>query len=198
MNYDQKVVVVVPEKISFLGKHRLKQKGYTKLHDTVYEKDAPEKEFKKIKRFCDNNGFKVKFISKQTQRSNDYRDIFFAKKPVMVRNKYVCAYCGKLLCKNTVTVDHIYPVNLAQKDLSFQKKIKKWKWESINDPRNLVAACSSCNSKKSAKTGIWIVRGKIGQHLWYWYTRWFIKYTIYALAIYGVFVYFILPHFKSL
>lgn len=55
--------------------------------------------------------------------------------------------------------------------------------ESINDLRNLVAACSRCNSKKSAKMGIWIIRGKIGRHQHLWIFRHIVRIAVISFLI---------------
>ena len=39
---------------------------------------------------------------------------------------------------------------------------------SVNDIRNLAPACRDCNSKKSDKMGLWVVRGWLGKYKLYW------------------------------
>lgn len=53
---------------------------------------------------------------------------------VLRRDNYTCRYCGGTPPNVTLTVDHVTPVTLGGSD----------------DPSNLVAACSACNSGKSA------------------------------------------------
>jgi len=53
----------------------------------------------------------------------------FSKRNVMVRDGFVCGYCGS---KETLTIDHILPVSRGGKS-TFE---------------NCVTACKKCNSKK--------------------------------------------------
>lgn len=54
----------------------------------------------------------------------------------------------------------------------------------VNDPRNLVPSCAKCNSHKSAKMGLWIARGKIGQLTWLWMIRKISRLMIVVIALY--------------
>jgi len=60
--------------------------------------------------------------------------ILLTRKNVLIRDGYVCCYCGS--SKGPMTVDHIIPKNLGGTD----------SWE------NLACACDKCNNKKSDKT----------------------------------------------
>lgn len=56
----------------------------------------------------------------------------FSKKNVMIRDGFVCQYCGKL---KELTIDHVIPVSRGGKS-TFE---------------NCVTACKDCNNKKSNK-----------------------------------------------
>lgn len=56
----------------------------------------------------------------------------FSKKNVMVRDNFICQYCGSL---KTLTIDHVTPVSRGGKS-TFE---------------NCVTACKDCNNKKSDK-----------------------------------------------
>ncbi len=58
----------------------------------------------------------------------------FSKKNVLIRDRFICSYCGKS-AKN-LTVDHIIPRSRGGKT-NFE---------------NCVASCKSCNSRKGSKT----------------------------------------------
>ena len=113
-------------------------------------------------------------------RSRDARRNFLAKKKGLFgSNLYVCAYCGKLVRKKNMEVDHCIPVHSAKTNVFVRNYIrllglfqsKEEREEGINGTWNLVAACSNCNGEKSSKTGFWIVRGIIGRYLFpaLWY-----------------------------
>ncbi len=60
----------------------------------------------------------------------------FQKKVLFNRDAWSCQYCGKTLCYNSLSVDHILPVSRGGRT--------SWK--------NCVAACTSCNMRKGSKT----------------------------------------------
>lgn len=115
------------------------------------------------------------FDTTETQWTRDpyTRDKFFrthndGKPDEYKRNKagekvgfYRCAYCGKLIEKSQVEVDHIVPVNAVRaNDSIYRDFLKDLGCESVNDSRNLVAACRECNQKKGASVDLeWIKAG---------------------------------------
>ncbi len=58
----------------------------------------------------------------------------FSKKNILVRDRFACAYCGKIA--RPLTLDHVIP----------RSKGGKTNWE------NCVASCRACNYKKGART----------------------------------------------
>ena len=70
--------------------------------------------------------------------------------------------------EKNVTVDHIVPVKKAKKKKMYQKILQVTKIEDVNDPKNLVCACYSCNARKSSKGGFWVLRGFLGKFKIYW------------------------------
>jgi len=52
------------------------------------------------------------------------------------RDRHVCAYCGETLSGSRLTRDHVHPVSQGGRDI----------W------MNVVAACRSCNQRKSGRT----------------------------------------------
>lgn len=102
----------------------------------------------------------------KTRRTYDYGAQFKKHNPgVFSDGFYFCAYCGRP-CVSSVwkqkhphrkraffrriedmEVDHVRPVNKGGR----------------NSTWNLVAACHTCNRRKSDKTGLWIPLGRIGK-----------------------------------
>jgi 5-methylcytosine-specific restriction endonuclease McrA len=66
------------------------------------------------------------------------RRILLSRKNINIRDKYVCAYCGRNLRGHNkeLTVDHIIPKYLGGKDT----------WE------NCITACMACNTNKGNRT----------------------------------------------
>lgn len=97
-------------------------------------------------------------------RNDTYRSLYIKN----TREPYRCRYCNKLLKKEYMEIDHIIPVNKVKKpgilrDLLNFKNIK-----DVNDLQNLCPSCHKCNTKKGQKTGIWLIRAKLGTYKWYW------------------------------
>lgn len=93
-------------------------------------------------------------------RDSNYRSIFLANKNGFL-GFYICTYCGKIIHKKQMEVDHIISIDYANKN----KYLRRKKIE-INEIKNLTASCRSCNRRKSNKGGFWLfLIGKIGTKL---------------------------------
>lgn len=102
-------------------------------------------------------------------RSGDYRKKFFDKNHPIFKDYYICAYCGRLLKKKDVTVDHIISIRKAQKSKVLQFVLRLIKINDINDEKNLTASCAMCNRKKGQKLNLYyVLRGILGRKTWYW------------------------------
>ena len=97
-----------------------------------------------------------------------------------------CCYCGKKLKKREIEVDHLIPVYKAKRQRHWQKKLPN----GVNDKTNLVAACRHCNRMKSSKTGLWYVRGLLGQHQLYWKIIYPLTLVITTILL-GVIIYYL-------
>ena len=107
-------------------------------------------------------------------RSKDYRKQYL-KKHKGFFGIYTCSYCGKLISKNNMQVDHIYPVNgvsggvfdnmsgkmfiSVMSALHGPKALK----EGVNADWNKTSACLYCNGKKTDLKGAWVIRGYVGK-----------------------------------
>ena len=129
------------------------------------------RKYGKIKAYCEANGVTLKLCNSFAERAPGARTAFLAShRPLL--GLYFCSYCGKLLGRRSLVVDHLYPVDAAKGSLRLQKRLRRRGLKSINDPRNLVPACAGCNRRKGAKTGLWVLRGQIGRHPSVWALRW--------------------------
>jgi len=61
-----------------------------------------------------------------------YKTVRFSRKNVLLRDQYICQYCGKEFPPSFLTLDHVIPNSQGGKT----------QWD------NLVTACKSCNTKK--------------------------------------------------
>jgi len=57
---------------------------------------------------------------------------------ILLRDDFRCCFCEQLFTADKLTVDHLYPISLG----------------GTSRPRNLVAACNSCNNDKNIKTWV--------------------------------------------
>lgn len=126
-----------------------------------------------IEKYCIKHGLKMEIKNGFGERSSDYRRTYFNNHKPDFCNKYICVYCGKLLPRNNVTVDHVIPIKLAQTTLYWQEKLRRRGAVSVNDYQNLVAACEKCNHKKGTNVKGWLIKAKLGQSK----TLWFIRYA---------------------
>lgn len=151
-------------------RHKLR-KYHLHWADGEYFGKVSQWSFEELSDFCHINHLNIKIDNEFGERNTVYRRTFFQNNPPHIKGRYFCAYCGRLLKKEKVTVDHIYPVSQAKKSIRLQKKLRRKGISNINDKKNLVAACWSCNSRKRAKMGSWILRGEIGRYPVLWVFR---------------------------
>ena len=120
-------------------------------------------------------------------RNNYYRADFFIRYKPQIRGKYICAYCGKFLPPEEVTVDHIIPIKKAKRNKLARFLMKLMKIYDINDCKNLAASCLSCNVQKGSKLGLWTIRGFLGKYRVFW----IIVYS-YVAVIVSFMIYFLI------
>lgn len=133
--------------------------------------------------YCRRNHLHYFLESKLSMRSSNYRKKFFDTHPPLFFGCYFCAYCGRLIPKNRVTVDHLYPIGKMRQDMALQKQMKRRGLTNINDPKNLVASCHRCNQKKAAHMGTWIRKGRFGRHPAYWIIRRTMRLVVFLLLL---------------
>lgn len=65
-----------------------------------------------------------------------FKELPFCRENILVRDNFVCQYCGKKFSAVDLTLDHVYPKSRFGPDI----------WE------NIVACCKECNQKKADRT----------------------------------------------
>lgn len=93
------------------------------------------------------------------ERSDDYRYQYVRAHPGIMGKYYLCPYCGRIMLKKTMQVDHIVSVNLANKNRVYRILVPNG---DINNLRNLTASCPKCNNRKSDSGGFWIFLARFG------------------------------------
>jgi 5-methylcytosine-specific restriction endonuclease McrA len=139
--------------------------------DGKWTKECNKEDLQRIRKFCKRRKLEYAVYEEGYIRSSNYRYKYFKAHKGLFNTFYQCAYCGKIRTKKHITVDHIIPVDKVikgKKREKYKKILKRKNITDINDIRNLVPACKRCNSKKSANTGFWIIRGEIGRHPIFW------------------------------
>lgn len=191
-----KLSVIVESKYPFSLKNKimLKTYGLQMNENGVYEGCLNKRDYKKLNAICLRKKLKLRLNNNFTIRSTDYRKKFFLENPPIFFNHYFCAYCGRIVGTKKITVDHLYPVNSTKKSLALQEKLKNKGYSNINDIKNLVPACKTCNSLKSDKLGIWIIRGKIGRIQSLWVPRHLIRITCLIIFISYIYTFAVNNH----
>ena len=136
-----------------------------------------------LQSYCYHHKLKFQINNSFGKRSSNYRQEFFSHYAPYKHNKYYCSYCGKLVQRKDLTVDHLYPVHIVNKSSYYQAKLMAMGAKSVNDYKNLVPACKKCNSRKSAKIRGWVWRGKIGRIQALWPIRKFFRYSLILSAM---------------
>ncbi len=142
---------------------------------------------KKLRKFAKAQvpPLRIRINNSLGRRRADYRRRFFAGHKPDIGKRYICVYCGKWLKKDKVTVDHLFPVGPVSRDVKLQKKLERKGIHNINDIRNMVAACHSCNQNKADKMGLWILRGRIGRHPGIWFLRYLLRAAVITAGIWA-------------
>jgi 5-methylcytosine-specific restriction endonuclease McrA len=64
------------------------------------------------------------------------KELPFCRENILVRDEFVCQYCGKKFPAAELTLDHVFPKSRLGPDI----------WE------NIVTCCKECNQKKADRT----------------------------------------------
>ena len=145
---------------------QFEKRAYGRSH---FVKQIEDSNLSYWKKFCKRRGLKLISCDTRYERSADYRRKFLA---AINSDKVFCAYCGRRVPISKATVDHIVPVQKAKQSRFARFLLRIRGIHDVNDSRNLVCACASCNSKKRTKMGLWIPAGIIGKLQWLWPIRW--------------------------
>ena len=158
-----KVKIKNGRKNTAVYKKKLRQMGFswksTSKNNGYWEKNCEDHEIRSIERFCRRKGLEAVVYEKNYSRGDHYRKTFFdANKGLFGNgNYYWCAYCGRIFSRKNITVDHLIPVNKVlqgKEKEKYRRKLRLHGITDVNQAENLVAACRSCNLKKSTKTGM--------------------------------------------
>ncbi len=161
----------------------VKQGKYGNYYQVVFNSEQRKLLLKRVKQ-CK---IKYKIYDKKWERSSNYRKEFFSKNI----GPYRCRYCNKLLKKEYVVIDHIFPISKAKYKVDTRIWLYARNISNVNDLRNLAPSCIKCNNKKGDKLGIWYIRGILGKYKWYWKIINIIKIvsTIFLIFILAIFIY---------
>lgn len=97
-------------------------------------------------------------------RNTSYRKDFVTHYKKHNGKYFRCAYCGKKITSQKMTVDHIIPIDKVQHDWKYRLLMKLSGMNNVNDICNLTPACERCNKRKGKKIGLrYYLKGKIGK-----------------------------------
>ena len=149
----------------------LKGMRFTKKKDengTYFQRNIDDKdndELKQVRKYCLRHFLRFTMTDVSMFRDSSYRARFFREnKGIFGKgNYYLCAYCGRLLSKDEVKVDHIIPVYLAIHSQRHKRMLVLRGIHNVNAAANLAPSCAACNGKKGSSGGLWILRGYFGR-----------------------------------
>lgn len=176
---------------------QLKKWGFEHVQNknSEYWMREEDKHWRKIRRWSNKYQLLFQKIDKRYVRSTSYRQTFLSNnKGIHNQGKeYRCAYCGKKIKVQNMEVDHLISCKAAESTHFSKWALKAMGAKSVNDPKNLVPACFNCNRKKGADQGIWVLKGLLGRHSFFWI---FPKVAITLLFVAGAIGFFWLyfPH----
>lgn len=131
--------------------------------------------YNRLHSYCVANHIRIRIDNGYGDRGTNYRQTYFKANKPFYKDLYCCAYCGRIMRRRDITIDHIYPINQVRSSIKLQNFLKFHGIKNVNDEKNLTPACPSCNKHKSDKMGLWIIRGKIGKYQRLWRIRWAIR-----------------------
>lgn len=127
---------------------------------------------------------------KKYQRSQTYRSDLIRNYPT-VKGKYRCVYCGRLIERRDMVVDHIIPVRSAQTS-SYARRLLHGR--NVNDLSNLAPACHRCNMKKgSTCSKTWIKKARKGKKESYWRYRKTKRIILFLIGAFYLYMFFVQP-----
>ena len=140
-----------------------------------------EKEAKNLKWKALFDGKKAIYYEDIWDRSKNYRADYFKKHR---DPEFKCVYCGRSLPRNSITIDHVIPINAVKNSVFLQKYLKHKGYKSINDERNLVHCCWNCNEEKGkSHSFMWSIKAKLGSTDIWWKIR-----ILLIIVLTGIFV----------
>lgn len=141
---------------------------------SFYTKKVGEEEKTSFVKYCKKHKLTCAVIDEKYTRNNSYRKEFLEQ---YKNNSHIlCAYCGLLVDKKDITVDHIIPVDKAKKGKGGARMLMNiLRVDNVNNQKNLAAACKKCNNRKRTKMGFWVIKGFIGKSKCLWTIRWLLR-----------------------
>lgn len=162
--------------------------SYDSSKHCIIVKNPEKYQIKKIRKYCYRHNINCCLINTNFERGSSYRRTFFSANKD-IKGHYFCAYCGRYIPKNKITVDHIIPIYSVKYSPLKQKIVKSFGIDNINTEKNLAPACSKCNLKKGTKGGFWSLMGFVGKHQHFWFFRHTVNFVLMNIGFYYIYCY---------
>lgn len=141
---------------------KLFKMGFQYQNGKWVKQSFSDSEEKHTERFCKKKRLRFKKYDEKYERSNGYRKTFISNYETK-NGMYRCAYCGKKMSQDYMTVDHIISVYKAQNEFSGKLLMKILRAKTVNDVKNLTPACEKCNRKKGRNIEGYLINGLTGR-----------------------------------
>lgn len=141
-----------------------------------------------ITRYCRRKNLHFECIEDKYVRNSSYRKDFASHYKKHNDKYYRCAYCGKKITSQAMTVDHIIPIDKVQHDWKYRLLMKIFGMHNVNDICNLTPACERCNKRKGKKISLrYYLKGKLGKSYFgttfFYYTKRILFLTLILISI---------------
>ena len=121
-------------------------------------------------------------------RTDNYKEKWLRTHP---EEYFRCVYCGRIMPRRSVTVDHVVPVSVTKRSPLTRWILQQKGYENVDDEKNLVPACYKCNYEKGTQhSRHWSMRAFLGKSETYWRLKKGLKF-IAVITLIGIIVYVI-------
>lgn len=144
----------------------------------------------RIAYFCRRKHLHYECIKDKYTRSNNYRKTLIENYQKKNNKYYRCAYCGKKLTQDKMTVDHIVPIDKVQHMWRYRQLIRLINISDVNELKNLTPACERCNKKKGRKLKGYFISGLTGRTYRGVIVRRWVKFIFVLILLVGLYAAF--------
>ena len=163
--------------------NRILDRDFIYKGNNVYTYQGDKRQCRSMQKKLARRGIESRIFESGYARSGNYRRIFLEAHPDEMQ--FRCVYCGNMIPRYQITVDHAIPVYAAKKYHSARLALKMKGCDGVNDPNNLVPSCRRCNERKGSDYNlVYALRAQFGSDRRYWIIAHSIRITLVMLVLF--------------